>query len=129
MAIAPIMTTSIVPIRTSVTVNANTTVARGLRMVINTDGTYSLAGATVRGDVVCETTSGTAGGNHLVTPLQVGGHTGVVVGVATVAVGDGCYSAASGLTTNVSTNAVLIGKFLQAGVNTGLAMVALENPL
>ncbi len=123
------MSTSVLPIQQSVTVNANTTVARGLRLTAHTDGTYFLAGATIRGDVICQTTSGAAAGVHLVNPIQPGGHTAVVVGVSTVAVGDGCYSAASGQTTNISTNAVLIGKFIQAGVSGGLAMVQLENPL
>lgn len=102
----------------------NTTVARGLRVKRGSNGLYTVQDATARGEyvtlndgVALDFVEGAALGTPARAPFQV---------AAAVAVGDLAYSAAAGQVTNVSTNAVLVGKFAdaQATVN-GYASVDL----
>ena len=62
----------------------------------------------------------------LAAPINAGGSLPVQAS-GTTAVGDAAYSAASGQTSNTSTNAVLIGKFLQIGAANALAVIELES--
>lgn len=96
----------------------NTAVARGIRVTRGTNGLYTVAGATIRGEygtlndgVASEVVEGAALGTPARIPLQI---------AAAVTVADLAYSAAAGQVTNVSTNAVLVGKFAetQTVVNT-----------
>lgn len=105
------------------TIQANVAIARGLRAVLNASGTYDLAGATVRGDMVAseDIAAAKAGGGYGLQNGKV-----PAVAATTVAVGDLAYSAASGQFTNVSTNAVYLGKWALAAAQNALGEVELE---
>lgn len=91
----------------------STAVARGLRVKRGSNGLYTIQDATARGEYVTlndgvasdQNVEGAALGTPARVPMQV---------AAAVAVGDLAYSAAAGQVTNVSTSAVLIGKFADA---------------
>lgn len=117
------LSTENISIRKSISTGANTTLQRGIRVVIGSDGKATAAGAGVRGDYVTLHAI-PASSIGLAAPIQQGSLP--IQASTTTAVGDAAYSAASGQVTNVSTNAVLIGKFLQIGAANALAVVELE---
>lgn len=100
----------------------STAVLRGLRVKRGSNGLYTVQDATARGEYVTlndgiasEVVEGAALGTPARAPMQV---------AAAVVQGDLAYSAAAGQSTNVSTNAVLLGKYAetQATIN-GFASV------
>lgn len=106
----------------SITLTA-ASVARGLRVTRNSSGLCAVQDATARGDYVTlrdgaasEVVIGVPSG----TPAKVPALTTVAVNV-----GDLAYSATGGQFTNVSTSAVLMGRFTQATSGAGLAEVEL----
>jgi hypothetical protein len=103
-------------------------IARGLRVILNSSGQIALAGNAVRGDYI--TLIDIANNeNGIVVSCESGGKVAVQASQAASNVADLCYSAANGQVTNVSTGAVLIGRFTQpvAAANT-LVEVELFNP-
>ncbi len=107
------------------TIQANVAIARGLRAILNASGTFDLAGATVRGDMVAahDIAAAAAGAGYSLG----GGGKVAAVAATTVAVGDLAYSAANGQFTNVSTNAVYLGKWALAAAQNALGEVELES--
>jgi|SRR5215472_7716303 len=103
-------------------------IARGLRVILNSSGQLALAGANVRGDYITmvDIPNGEVG---LIASLQPGGKIAANCVQAASNTADLAYSAASGQVTNVSTGAVLVGRFTQpvAAANT-LCEVELFNP-
>ncbi len=100
-------------------------VARGLRVTLDASGTVSVSAIGVRGDYVTETDipASTYGAAN---PSGNGAKVSAVASEA-VAVGDPAYSAASGKFSKTSTNAVLMGKWVQAASGDGvLGVVLLE---
>ena len=106
------------------TIQANVAIARGLRCILNTSGTFDLAGATVRGDMVAaeDIAAAKAGAGYGLQNGKV-----PAVAATTVAVNDLAYSAANGQFTNVSTNAVYMGKWALAAAANTLGEVELES--
>ncbi len=107
------------------TVQANVAIARGLRAILNASGTFDVADATVRGDMVAahDIAAAAAGAGYSLS----GGGKVPAVAATTVAVGDLAYSAAAGKFTNVSTNAVYLGKWALAAAANALGEVELES--
>lgn len=95
----------------------------GTRLLLQSTGLVVVAGASIRGDYVSVGAT-PANGIGPAFPMQDGA-VPALVSVA-VAIGDPAYSAASGQFTNVSTNAVLVGKFKQAAASGTLSVVLLE---
>lgn len=113
-----------VPRLRSILNSTGNTIGRGLRVVLQSDGSYALAGITIRGDMITAEDIPTGQrGNGI--PIGGGGSCPVVAS-GTTAVTDAAYSAALGQTSNVSTNAVLLGKWLQIGAVNTLAVIELE---
>jgi len=108
------------------TINANGALARGLRCTLNSSGTCDLSAIGVRGDYITavDIPALSAGVGY---PTGGGGKVPAVASVA-VAVGDPAYSAAAGQFSNVSTGAVLMGKWVLAASGAGvLGEVELES--
>lgn len=102
----------------------DTDLPRGVRAVLNTSGTYDLAGIGVRGDVITGQfiPSGTVG---IAASINEGGSIGVVAS-ETVAVDDTAYSAANGQTSKTATNAVIMGKWKQVSSSGKLGIIELQ---
>jgi hypothetical protein len=114
----------------ALTVNATAaTVARGIRLALNSSGTVAAAASTVRGDYVA---AQAAAASATLSAFQIasGGIVPMVNSGATIAVGDTVYSAASGKIGTTSTSTVIIGKAMQASSTDGeLLEVLINNPL
>jgi hypothetical protein len=93
-------------------INLNAAVNRGLRVSINSSGTYDVQDATAVGDFVL-IEDGEAAKPVLAASVAGGGKVPALA-VVQVAIGDTAYSATGGKFTNVSTSATLMGKFTQA---------------
>src|SRR5215475_4896 len=93
-------------------INLNAAVTRGLRVSINSSGTYDVQDATAVGDFVL-LEDGEASKPALAANVAGGGKVPALA-VVQVAVGDSAYSAAGGKFTNVSTSATYMGKFIDA---------------
>ena len=110
-----------IPITKSVTVTA-VAVSRGARLTLASTGTAAASAATVRGDYVALQDI-PASGIGLVAPIESGGSVPLIPDGA-IAIGDAVYSAASGKVSTTSTNAVLIGKAVQASSGDGVLFAA-----
>ncbi len=103
-------------------------VARGIRLTMDSSNTYSASAISVRGDVV-SAQAGAASEFIDVFSLQNGSIVPMTASEAIV-VGDAIYSAATGLVSKTSGGgAVLLGKANTAASGTGILFeVLLENP-
>lgn len=98
---------------------------RGLRATIASDGTCSVTSAATRGDYIT-VNDVAASGYGTAHPAGTGAKISALASEA-VAVGDLAYSAASGKFSKTSTNAVLMGRWVQAASGDGvLGVVQLE---
>lgn len=99
-------------------------VARGTRLTFN--GTaYATSALGVRGDMIAlvDIPASTRG---LAAPISAGGSLPVIAGEASCDAGDAAYSMAAGLTGVTTTNAVLMGKWLQTTASGALGVIELE---
>ena len=112
----------------SVKANGTTGMIRGTRVNLQTDNTAIVADATTRGQFVCITNSDPA--THCVAAsIQAGEKVpALAYGAITTAVGDAAYSAAGGAFTNVSTSAILMGRWMTITTGGTLGVVELFNP-
>lgn len=101
--------------------------ARGVRVALNASGLVAVADATVRGDFVTDTAAA-ASEPCAAVALQAGSIVAALASEAVV-IGDTAYSAASGLFSKTSTNAILCGKWIQDAASGALGRVLCENPL
>jgi hypothetical protein len=102
----------------------NVAVTRGKRVTIDSSGNASVSAIGVRGDYV--TSNDIAASDYgNATPMQAGAKVSAYAS-ETVAVGDAAYSAASGQFSKTSTNAVLVGKWVQAAAVNTLGVVLIE---
>lgn len=107
------------------TVLASTSaISRGYRVTLASDGTVSASAIGVRGDFVM-VNDVAASGYGTANPMTNGAKVDAFASEA-VAVGDAAYSAASGAFSKTSTNAVLVGKWVQAASANTLGVVLLE---
>lgn len=114
--------TTIIPLQITVLVTA-VDVARGTRLTFN--GTaYAASALGVRGDVIAlvDIPASTRG---LAAPINAGGSLPVIAGEASCDAGDAAYSMAAGLTGVTTTNAVLMGKWLQTTASGALGVIEL----
>lgn len=118
------LATTLIPLQKTVTAT-NTAIGRGIRVTLDSSGTVSASAIGVAGDYVTLQPI-PAKGTGLAAPIGAGGSVPVQC-AGTSAVGDAAYSAASGQSSNTSTNAVLIGKYLQVGAANALAIVELKS--
>lgn len=110
------------------TIATNVAQARGIRVVLDSSGTTSVADATVRGDFVTSQAIA-ASGVGAAFSAQAGSIVPMLAG-GVIAVADAVYSAAAGKVTTTSTNAVLVGTAVLAASGDGvLCEVLLQNPL
>lgn len=116
--------TAIVPIQKTVTAT-NVAIGRGIRVTLNSSGLVAASAIGVRGDYITLQAI-PASGSGLAAPIASGGSIPVQASEVT-AVGDAAYSAASGQVSKTSTNAVLMGKFLQVGAANALAVIELAS--
>ena len=108
-----------------VTASSGVTPARGTRLAMASDGTVALAGIGVLGEYVALYTFPAAAASETVRFMNAQGTQVLQSTAAAIAVGDSVYTAASGLCSNTSTNAVLIGIARTAvGSGGGLLVVA-----
>lgn len=107
--------TGVTPISKKLTAVA---AARGVRLVLDSSGTVSVAGSTVRGDYV-SMQDGAASEVIIVTPLGTPAKVPALASEATV-VGDIAYSAASGKFSKTATSAVAVGKWTLAASGDGV---------
>ena len=98
-------------------------IVRGARLLLNTNGLVSVAGLTICGDYVALQDIA-ASGTGLAAPIGGGGSVPMLAS-ENCTVGAAAYSAASGKTSKTSTNAVLVGKWLQAPSTDTLGVVEL----
>ena len=115
--------TTSIPLQKSATAT-NVAIARGVRVTLDSSGTVSASAVGVQGDYITLQAI-PASGIGLVAPIAAGGSLPVLAS-ETTAVGDAAYSAASGKVSKTSTNAVLIGKWLQVGAANTLAVIELS---
>lgn len=114
--------TTNIKIQKTVTATA-VAIVRGSRLLLNTNGLVSVAGLTIAGDYIALQDIA-ASGTGLAAPIGSGGSVPVLAS-ENCTVGAAAYSAASGKTSKTSTNAVLIGKWLQAPSADTLGVVEL----
>jgi hypothetical protein len=111
-------------IKTQKTVTATAVaISRGARLLLNTNGLVSVAGITIVGDYVALQDIA-ASGVGLAAPIGAGGSVPMLAS-ENCTVGAAAYSAASGKTSKTSTNAVILGKWLQAPSTDTLGVVEL----
>ena len=116
--------TTIIPIQKTVTAT-NVAISRGTRVTLNSSGLVAASAIGVRGDYITLQDIA-ASGTGFAAVIAAGGSVPVIAS-ETTAVGDAAYSAASGLTSKTSTNAVLMGKWLQVGAANKLAVIELAS--
>lgn len=107
----------------SVTLSSAASAVRGTRLTLGSAGTYSAAAIGVKGEVVVSDTTIAASGTGLARYINAQGTQVYLCTAATVAVGDSVYTAASGLVSNTSTSATLLGVARSAAVSSGLVEV------
>lgn len=108
-----------------VTATSGVTPLRGHRLTMASDGTVGLAGIAVLGEYAALYDFPAAAASETVRFLNAQGTQVLKTTAAAVAVGDSVYTAASGVCSNTSTNAVLIGIARTAiGSGGGLIVVA-----
>lgn len=111
----------------TVTATSGVTPARGNRLTMASDGTVGLAGIGVYGEYVASYTFAAAAATETVRFFNAQGTQVLQTTAAAVAVGDSIYTAASGVVSNTSTNALLIGIARTAiGSGGGLIVVAVN---
>lgn len=93
----------------TVTATSGVTPLRGHRLAMASDGTVGLAAIGVAGEYVATYDFPSAGATETVRFLNAQGTQVMKTTAAAVAVGDSVYTAATGLVSNTSTSAVLIG--------------------
>lgn len=115
--------TTIIPLQKPVTVTA-VDVARGTRLTLNSSGLCAASAIGVRGDYIAlvDIPASTIG---LAAPINAGGSLPVIAGEASCDRGDAAYSMAAGLTGVTTTNAVLMGKWLQTTASGTLGVIEL----
>jgi len=116
--------TNNIPNQRSILVTA-VAVARGTRLTFN--GTaYAASALTERGSMIALEDIA-ASGRGLAAPIAVGGSVAVLAGEASCDAGDVAYSMAAGLTGITSTNAVVMGRWLQTTANGALGVIELAS--
>lgn len=115
--------TTIIPLQKTITVT-EVAVARGTRVTLNSSGLCAASALGVRGDFIALVDI-PASGTGLAAPINAGGSLPVVAGEASCDRGDAAYSMAAGLTGVTTTNAVLMGKWLQTTANGALGVIEL----
>lgn len=115
--------TTIIPLQKTVTVTA-VDVARGTRLTLNSSGVCAASALGVRGDYIAMVDI-PASGTGLAAVVNAGGSLPVVAGEASCDRGDAAYSMAAGLTGVTTTNAVLMGKWLQTTASGALGVIEL----
>lgn len=115
--------TTITPLQKTVTVTA-VDVARGTRLTLNSSGVCAASALGVRGDYIALVDI-PASGTGLAAVINAGGSLPVVAGEASCDRGDAAYSMAAGLTGVTTTNAVLMGKWLQTTASGALGVIEL----
>jgi hypothetical protein len=117
------LATTVIPLQKTVTAT-NVALGRGVRVTLNSSGLVAASAIGVQGDYITLQAI-PASGTGLAAPIGAGGSVPIQASEAT-AVGDAAYSAASGQASKTSTNAVLLGKWLQVGAANALAIVELK---
>lgn len=102
----------------SVTLSSAASAARGTRLTLGSAGTYSAAAIGVKGECVTSYTIA-ASGSGAARLLNAQGTQIYQTTAASIAVGDAVYTAASGLVSNTSTSATLLGVARQAVGSAG----------
>jgi len=103
----------------------NVAISRGARLTLDSSGTVSASAIGVRGDYIALQDI-PASGSGLALPIGVGGSVPVIA-TENCTRGDAAYSAASGGTSKTSTNAVLMGKWLQTTANATLGVIEISS--
>jgi hypothetical protein len=117
--------TTLIPIQKTVTATA-VAISRGTRVTLQANGLVSASAIGVRGDyIVLQDIA--ASGTGVAAVIPAGGSVPVIAGEASCDRGDAAYSMASGLTGVTSTNAVLMGKWLQTTANGALGVIELAS--
>jgi hypothetical protein len=117
--------TNNIPLQRSVAVTA-VAVARGTRLTINSDGLGAASAIGIQGDFIALENI-PASGRGLCAPIGAGGSVTVIAGEAGCDRGDVAYSMAAGLTGVTTTNAVIMGKWLQTTANGALGVIELKS--
>lgn len=112
----------------TVTATSGVTPLRGHRLTMASDGTVGLAGIAVAGEYVATYDFPAAAATETVRFLNAQGTQVMKTTAAAVAVGDSVYTAASGVVSNTSTSAVLIGIAKTAIGSGGGLIVVVPNP-
>lgn len=112
----------------TVTATSGVTPARGTRLTMASDGTVGLAGISVAGEYVAMYTFPAAASTETVRFLNAQGTQVFQTTAAAVAVGDSVYTAAAGVVSNTSTNALLLGIARTAVGSGGGLIVATLTP-
>jgi len=115
--------TQIIPLKKTVTATA-VAIARGTRVTLNSSGLVAASAIGVRGDYITLEDI-PASGTGLAAPINAGGSVPVIAGEASCDRGDAAYSMAAGLTGVTTTNAVLMGKWLQTTASGALGVIEL----
>jgi len=97
---------------------AGVSFTRGLRGVLDSSGTYTLAGVGEHGQLVADTPTEAAAGYFLGCALA-GGTTIPAVTSESVVIGEVAYTAASGKFSKTSTSAVRVGMWVQGATADG----------
>jgi hypothetical protein len=117
--------TTQVSIQKTVTATA-AAIARGTRVTLQANGLVSASAIGVRGDYITLQDIA-ASGTGVAVPIGAGGSVPVLAGEASCDRGDAAYSMASGLAGVTSTNAVLLGKWLQTTANGALGVIEISS--
>jgi hypothetical protein len=101
-----------------ITITANATLVRGVRVSLNSSGTCDVADATTAGDYVTLTAIEAAKPGTAVN--TAGGGKVPALASEAVAVGDAAYAAAAGKFSKTTTNATLLGRWTLAASGDGV---------
>lgn len=112
----------------TVTATGGVTPARGTRLTMASDGTVGLAGIGEYGEYVAAYTFPAAAATETVRFFNAQGTQVLQSTAAAIAVGDSVYTAASGVVSNTSTSALLIGIARTAVGSGGGLLVVAVNP-
>jgi len=109
-------------------------ISRGVRVVRNSSGLFTAAGATaaIRGEFVT-LQAGAASEVIAAASMQSGGKVPALAAASmtngTTAIGETAYGAANGLFSNVSTSAAVVGKWTTVTADSTLGEVELISPI
>lgn len=117
--------TTIIPLQKTVTATA-VAIARGTRCTLQANGLVSASALGVRGEYITLQDIA-ASGVGLACVVAAGGSVPVLAGETSCDRGDAAYSMASGLTGVTTTNAILMGKWLQTTTNGTLGIIELAS--